>query len=168
MTHYFGDNQTTVLNTWFFQNLQLNKLDVLSNGDLVAQINIVKADYFIDSSDTSIYFNNFIARINKETGKLIWAYAYFFNGYIDQHIPNSFKVINDMIWSYGYFGVTTSSFSNTSKFKVYKSLRCISTEHQSNYSHEVISLESVLSDVLIESIYYYFYQIPEIIIYHII
>ena len=112
MTHYFGDNQTFVQNTWFFQNLQLNKLDVLSNGDLIAQINIVKGDYFIDSSDTSIYFNNFIARINKDTGKLIWAYAYFFNGFLDQHIANSFKVINDTIWAYGYFGVTASSYSD--------------------------------------------------------
>ena len=76
---------------------------MLSDGDLIVQIGIAKGEYLIYSNDSSIYFKSFIARINKETGQIIWAYAYFFNEFENQQIPYSLKVINDTIWTIGYF-----------------------------------------------------------------
>ena len=63
------------------------------------------------------FFQNFIARINKETGKLIWAYAYFFDGFLDQLISNSFKVKNNTIWTLGAFENSVSRFSGTIKYE---------------------------------------------------
>ena len=114
-THYFGDNQISALNTWFIDSLQLNSLSVLSDGDLIAQIEIAKGEYLIDSNDTSIYFKNFIARINNKTGQIIWAYAYFFNEFENQQIPYSLKVIDDTIWTIGYFENSRSYPVGTAK-----------------------------------------------------
>ena len=82
---------------------------MLSNGDLIAQIGNEKGDYLVDSNDTSIYLKNFIARINKETGQLVWANAYFFSEFNDQQVPKIFKVINDKIWAIGNFENSVSN-----------------------------------------------------------
>ena len=118
-THYFGDSQLSTLNTWFINNLQLNSLNVLSDGDLIVQIGIAKGEYLIYSNDSSIYFKSFIARINKETGQIIWAYAYFFNEFENQQIPYSLKVINDTIWTIGYFENSGSYPVGTAKVEIW-------------------------------------------------
>ena len=100
MTHYFGDSQYYSLDTWLIKNIYLDFLDVFSNGDLIAHIGINDGKVSSNQFDFNIY--NFLARIDQETGKIIWAYAYFFNNVGSQVSPYNFKVRNDTIWIIGH------------------------------------------------------------------
>ena len=100
MTHYFGDSQDYTLDTWFIKDLYLDFLGVLSNGDLIAHIGI--SDGNVGSSQFAFNIYKFIARIDQETGKIIWAYAYFFNEAGSQVSPNNLVIKNDKIWIMGH------------------------------------------------------------------
>ena len=115
MTHYFGDNQDYTLDTWSIKNIYLDFLDVLSNGDLIAHIGI--SDGKVDSSQFALNINNFLARIDQETGKIVWAYAYFFNEVGSQAFPYDFEVKNDIIWIFGHIINFLPGINDTNAYK---------------------------------------------------
>ena len=67
---------------------------------MIAHISI--SDGKVDSSQFALNINNFLARIDQETGKIVWAYAYFFNEVGSQAFPYDFEVKNDIIWIFGH------------------------------------------------------------------
>ena len=90
-------------------------LDVFSNGDLIAHISI--SDGKVDSSQFALSINNFLARIDQETGKIVWAYAYFFNEVGSQAFPYYFEVKNNTIWIFGHIINLLPDVSDTNAYK---------------------------------------------------
>ena len=115
MTHYFGDSQDYTLDSWSIKNIYLDFLDVLSNGDLIAYIGIY--DEIVSSSQFDFNINYFLARIDQKTGKIVWAYAYFFSDVGSQVFPFNLAVKNDTIWIIGYI---LNFIPNINYTKVYK------------------------------------------------
>ena len=87
---------------------------MLSNGDLIAYISV--NDGNVGLSQFALTINNFLARIDQETGKIIWAYAYFFNEVGDQITPYNIAIKNDTILITGNIQNFFSNIINTSKF----------------------------------------------------
>ena len=92
--------RTTLWTLDLLSNLYLDFLEVLSNGDLIAHIGISDGNVGSSQFDFNIY--KFLARIDQETGKIIWAYAYFFNEVGSQIAPYDIEIKNDTIWISGY------------------------------------------------------------------
>ena len=95
-----GTARTTLWTLDLLNSLDLDFLDVLSNGDLIAFIDVGNAN--VGSSQFALSINNFLARIDQETGKIIWAYAYFFNEVGSQITPYNVEIKNDTIWIAGH------------------------------------------------------------------
>ena len=89
----------------------MDLLDVLSNGDLIAHIGI--SDGKVGSSQFALSINYFLARIDQETGKIIWAIAYFFNDVGSQVIPYNLAIKNDTIWIIGHIQNLVPSIYDT-------------------------------------------------------
>ena len=95
-----GTARTTLWTLDLLNSLDLDFLNVLSNGDLIAFIDVGNAN--VGSSQFALSINNFLARIDQETGKIIWAYAYFFNEVGSQITPYNVEIKNDTIWIAGH------------------------------------------------------------------
>ena len=115
MTHYFGDNQDYTLDSWSVKNIHLDFLDVFSNGDLIAYIGI--EDKIVSSNQFASSINNFLTRIDQQTGKIVWAYANFFSDFGNQVSPFNLAIKNDTIWIIGYIHNFVLNIYDT---KVYK------------------------------------------------
>ena len=115
MTHYFGDSQDYTLDSWSIKNIYLDFLDVFSNGDLIAHIGIYNE--MVSSNQFDFNINNFLARIDQKTGKIVWAYAYFFSDFGSQVSPFNFAIKNDTIC---IIGDILNFIPNINHTKVYK------------------------------------------------